>query len=418
MPAIIGISGTNGGRRGAVEDTSDVRTFAFDLLTRHVSATAIYDRIERDTFPRGVSLVVNNECNLACRHCYLQAEALSRPRLSTDEWLQLLDSLRTHPVELVTVAGKEPLVGTTGLAILRRMGELRRQGWVTRTGAITNGTLLARHRETVDAVGLSYLDISFDGAQVEHDAVRGLGAFNKAADNIRWATSVMGDRVFASMTLHAGNASKLVEAMQSAHDLGFSTVGCSFYCPLPYTDGTLALATADYDRLFASWQDLERVRLTRRLTLHIDLGETGPEAEAAFLASSWCKPEAWELDANGSIYNEYVLANGLCLQFRVTPWPQTLHEVMRISVDGHVLLAADSLNTRRYAERSLANVRDHGFDVVATHRAALAAPRRRALVTEYAESVLPSLRHAFATGTSARASRRAPQHIEALCGVA
>ena len=82
MPAI---TGTAGGRNGTAPRDPQVK-FYRDLLTGNVDFAALDNHVRAYPTPVNVSMVVNNACNLQCRHCYLQVPTLADRALSEHEW--------------------------------------------------------------------------------------------------------------------------------------------------------------------------------------------------------------------------------------------------------------------------------------------------------------------------------------------
>ena len=194
---------------------------------------------------RHVSLVVNNECNLDCTHCFLQLPALAKNRLTREEWMRVLESSIPQDIGRYVIAGKEAFVGKTGPAVIEWLGGLRRQRPCVRTGLITNGTLLHKHHDLVRDAALSHMDISMDGCEPDHDAIRGEGAFNRTKDNVRWAAELLGDRLVVTLTLQKRNITRIGEALRSFAGLGVRSAGISPFEKLPYNDHSLALAPAE-----------------------------------------------------------------------------------------------------------------------------------------------------------------------------
>lgn len=81
MPAI---TGTAGGRNGTAPQGPQVE-FYRALLTGGVEFATLDRHVRGCATPVNVSMVVNNACNLSCRHCYLQVPALADRALSESE---------------------------------------------------------------------------------------------------------------------------------------------------------------------------------------------------------------------------------------------------------------------------------------------------------------------------------------------
>jgi hypothetical protein len=235
------------------------------------------------------------------------------------------------------------------------------------------------------------MDVSVDGSEEDHDAIRGKGAFERARPNIEWLTKTFGARVFASLTVQRRNVRRLPQAVQVLHDLGVQTVGVAFYTPTPVTDPLLALEDSEVEAFFADLELLGQVAVDHPLAVQLDVNCAFGPGLFHFLSSPWSDPLAWEEDLNGSLYNQYALQNGLELQFRITPWPQPFSDVARVNADGQILLGEDALNTTLYSERALANLGRHDFDLHSTWVAAARSPRFREALESSSRAVVPGL---------------------------
>ncbi len=121
-------------------------------------------------------LAVNltRRCNLACAHCYLDAETLkqgSPDELKTDEVTALLDQIATRGTDtMVVLTGGEPLLRRDLEQLVSHGSEL---GLSVVVG--TNGVLLSEHRvKSLQAAGAMGIGISLDSLDSSsHDDFRG-----------------------------------------------------------------------------------------------------------------------------------------------------------------------------------------------------------------------------------------------------
>ena len=404
MPATM--AGSRGGAIGRSHDAT-WPTFVTRLLTGAVTFPELYERLRAPVFPRTVTLVVNNTCNLNCRHCYLQVPRLDGAPLDEVEWGRVADSLiRTAP-ELICLSGKEVLIGSTGVSLLRRFGQLRVVGRAAyRLGFITNGTLVHRHRDALVEADPSYVDISVDGLPQEHDAVRGTGAFAAMEPNLRWAVGAFGRRLFVNLTLQKRNAATVVDTVAFLHRLGVPNVELGFYRPLPYTDGDLALSATDLAGIFDQLGALEEIQDGHRLRVLMDLDVATPAPLAAFLESRWFSFDAIRVDENLEPFVEHRLPNGAILEMRFAPYPVGISRSVRITAEGHYLAAEDTIDATGYSTHSLGNVRDAGYDIARLHASARRSARLHGLCRAFYADVLPELVTAAARGSAGQVLER------------
>jgi MoaA/NifB/PqqE/SkfB family radical SAM enzyme len=71
--------------------------------------------------PIGVGWVIIGACNLVCRHCYGNAEALPRRAVRGDAALQVADALVQSGVMRVVISGGEPLLHSDTIPVVRRL---------------------------------------------------------------------------------------------------------------------------------------------------------------------------------------------------------------------------------------------------------------------------------------------------------
>lgn len=389
MAAIIA-----GLRGGVTEDTSATQwaNFSRELLAGRVSKPALAGFLRNGGLPRFLSMVVNDTCNLKCRHCYLQTDRTGTPFLTLDEWERVVNSLCTSDVRMVCLSGKEVFFGKTGPQVLSMLQHARKESrGFFRLGAITNGTMLQLHRKTLIDGDMSYLDISMDGMREAHDAVRGTGAFDRTASNVAWLAPVLRDRLFCMTTLLSENVHQIPEIVSGMSQMGFHGMGFGFYLPQKYTDGRLILGSSEADQIFDNLHSLASITVSRPISVLIDLDTITLDQMLAFLRSEWFNPDALKVDRMGELFNEYPFENGVTLQFRVTPYPTGIWKASRLNPDGSYLAAEDTVDAKSYGRNAIANIRDFDFDLESINRHAMDSPRVLKILDEYVERVLPRI---------------------------
>lgn len=399
MPATM--AGSRGGTIGRAE-SSEWPKFIRRLLGGEVLFKELYGRLLASASPQNVTLVINNSCNLHCRHCYLQVKELTAPQLREEEWKLLIDSIARAGPELVCLSGKEIFLGDTGARLLSYLREVKDRARAPfRIGLITNGTKVDEFRDLIARAQPSYFDISLDGIEQDHEAMRGKGTFARTLPNVEWGAKAFGNRFFVNLTLQKQNFRRLVEAVEFLERCGVQNISCGFYRPLPYTDGSLALTDDDADYVLETLGDLEYISLQHPLTVLLDLDIINLQPLKAFLRSRWFNFEDIRQDRNGECYIEHSLGNGLRLEMRLAPYPTGVWRSVRITPEGNYLAAEDTINTMHYRERAIRNVRDFDYDFPRLHRYALDSRRFREILVDYYESDLPDLIAACREGYAA-----------------
>jgi len=134
-----------------------------------------------------LQLQVTRDCNLRCKHCYDPgARFLDGGEMSTSECAAVIKEfasfvlLNSRP-GVVYITGGEPL-------IRKDIDELLETCWKHRlaTRLLTNGTLIdAKAAEALKASHVTAVQVSIDGLQETHDAIRGSGGYEDAVAGIR-----------------------------------------------------------------------------------------------------------------------------------------------------------------------------------------------------------------------------------------
>ena len=344
---------------------------------------------------RSLGMVVNNECNLSCPHCYLQIPSLSGQRLSVAEWKRVIDAAVQDGIEQFIIVGKEGLVGETGPRVLAILGEIRAQHPDLRTGIITNGVLLHKHFDLVQRVNLNHMDISMEGDAEDHDAIRGTGAFAAVRSNVEMVARLLGERLFVTMTIQKRNIRRLDKALMAFAGLGVRSVAFAPYKSMPYTDSSLDLSNEDCRDYFADLKRLGELPLPHEMLLQVDACAAYPEMLLHFMESGWFDLDAMVANGSGSLYLNRRLRNGLTLSFRFQPWNLSFDHHARVTADGAIVCSSDAYKARAYPINQLANVRDFDFDFGAASRAASVNPRLASLDLRFEAELAPRIRAAY-----------------------
>lgn len=327
-----------------------------------------------------VSLVTNAVCPLRCAHCYLDGRTEPAMGLGVPEWERLIASLLVslRPAT-VCFAGKEvfALPETARLLFdsIRERDAYAAAGDITRIGTITNGILLDRYREEMEASKIDWVDISVDGTRELHDAVRGAGAFDRMARSISWLKVALGDRLWATPTLMNHNIESLMPFIDALHRYpGFDNFCIGLYKPQSYTDGTFSIRESEReDRILRSLDRLATLRPARPITVRLDFDASEVELRRRLEIAGLIPRAGIVREARHEISRDVVLS--LC----TTDRPVGLWRSVRVTNTGQWLAAEDLVDVTGYDERSIGCVRDFGFDAEAVYLAGLDHPRFEAL---------------------------------------
>jgi len=200
---------------------------------------------------------LTERCNLRCSHCYQDG---SRPdELSTDEIRSGLDEIgdlfaswsAEHGLHLApsfNITGGEPLLRSDLFDVL---GAIADRGW--QTFVLTNGTRIgAAEAGRIAGLGIAGVQISIEGPEAVHDALRGPGTFQASLSGIR-ALLQAGVQVTVNTTLSEINADGFFELAEQAAQLGVQRLGFSRLVPSG-RGGALADRMLSTDRVRSLYQ--------------------------------------------------------------------------------------------------------------------------------------------------------------------
>ena len=165
-----------------------------------------------------VTIYLTHACNLECKHCYLSAGRPLSNELSADDWLIILDKLRSLGVKYIYLLGGEPtLLVRRGL--LRIISHAKDLGFYVSMS--TNGTLVNREVALqLRRAGLDQVQVSIDGPNpAVNDVIRGVGSFDKAVKAVGVFREV-GIAVSLSYTVIPDNAYYVIDMVRLAERLG------------------------------------------------------------------------------------------------------------------------------------------------------------------------------------------------------
>ena len=154
---------------------------------------------------------ITSQCNLKCRHCYIEAtESAKENEMTTDEGKAFIDDLAEMKVPVLMFSGGEPLVRPDLFELAAYAVE---KG--LRIVLSTNGTLIDDFTaQLIKEAGFQYVGVSIDGCEAIHDEFRGeKGAFAAAIAGIR-AAKAAGNRTGVRFTLNSLNKQDLPAVME------------------------------------------------------------------------------------------------------------------------------------------------------------------------------------------------------------
>ena len=178
---------------------------------------------------------LTERCNLRCRHCY-QGER------STDEMplreirnviIEVSDTVKdwseSYNVSFspsMNITGGEPFLRNDLLEIL---GEIKKQGF--KIYLLTNGTLVDKKRaRTLADLGVDGVQVSMEGPEDIHDAIRGAGSYSASASGVAQLVDA-GIAVTLNVTVSNLNAGQVKRIITFGSHAGVKRVGFSRLVP-------------------------------------------------------------------------------------------------------------------------------------------------------------------------------------------
>ena len=178
---------------------------------------------------------LTERCNLRCSHCYQTGAASAE--LSYHEILSVIDEIdetvqawaENYSLDFspsFNVTGGEPFLRSDLYEIL---SAIRRRGFSIYL--LTNGTMIDRDKACrLSDLGIKGVQISIEGPETIHDAIRGKGSFSRSREGIGHLLDE-GHTVTLNATLSELNANSVTDLIPFAVNMGVQRLGFSRLVP-------------------------------------------------------------------------------------------------------------------------------------------------------------------------------------------
>lgn len=153
--------------------------------------------VKKSTAPslRYLELQITTACNLRCRHCYIGKSRVTEIERETIR--NVLDEFQEMQGLRLLITGGEPLLHTRFKEINSLLPE-----YGFRKVLFTNGVLLSDG--LVKSLNVNEIQVSIDGTEAGHNALRGKGAFSRVMEGLCMARDAGYDISVATM-VHSMN---------------------------------------------------------------------------------------------------------------------------------------------------------------------------------------------------------------------
>ncbi len=287
--------------------------------------------VQTQYIPYLIAVNLTKRCNLACSHCYMDAEqriAINDRELKPFELKDFFNELsRRAPGTIVVLTGGEPLMYPDLLDLISHCSKLGLRPVVG-----TNGLLL--HEKKVielKAAGLHGVGVSLDGSTPKvHDDFRGMpGSFNKVCENIKSCVK-QGLHVQIHYTIHEKNKHEWEKSIGLAKSLGASILNFFFLVCVGRGSSVQDLSPEEYEKSLNKIADYQK-------------------SEKTIMIQARCAPHFKRILYEKNPMSEYTRATG----YDGGGCPAATHYA-RIAPDGEVTPCP-------YMEISAGNLREKSF---------------------------------------------------------
>ncbi len=166
-------------------------------------------------------LHITNRCNMNCRHCLFTSGEGDCAELSRADLFTGIDQAREQGCRVFYFTGGEPLVHPDFIAASERILNDAEAHLVI----LTNGRALPKYESWLQRQDRSRLhfQISLDGMQGNHDALRGRGSFAELEQNLQWLKTI-GLSASLSMSINRNNVHEMTAAVDFAARQGIANL--------------------------------------------------------------------------------------------------------------------------------------------------------------------------------------------------
>ena len=262
--------------------------------------------IFREELPFIAGLVLNEKCNLKCRHCSVANRGL--PDLNYSEINRALRDFYDRGIRSVFIEGGEPFLWRDGAYKLEDVVKLARHIGFHLVSVYTNGTFPIE-------VSTDSVFVSLDGLKKTNDELRG-PCFEAAVGNIKASRH---PNIIINFTINRANQAEIEEFCQEMDKIG-QVRGVFFYFHTPYYG---------LDELFLGLE--EKRRIIRRILRLKKLGYKIFNSSACLEGVSrddWRRPSSLCYVYAGNVIYRCCRANGnetACKNCGYLGYPEIIH---------------------------------------------------------------------------------------------
>ncbi len=168
---------------------------------------------------------LTNRCNLSCSHCLFCSSPQETPEISLQQVVKTAAEGHSLGCRVFALTGGEPFVHPEIEEIIHRLLALPQSHVVVLTNGMNLPEFLSRN--TFDHERL-HLQISMDGLEPHHEAIRGKGSFSKLKSNLLWLKKKKVPYTLSMCVTH-GNVRDMADFVDVAAGHGAANVHFMWY---------------------------------------------------------------------------------------------------------------------------------------------------------------------------------------------
>jgi len=202
---------------------------------------------------------ITKKCNLRCKHCYFK-EHIGESVLQTlkKDFLKIEQLSKSLGKKLIiTITGGEPLLYPQFFSLLHYLSTKMtvKEIHIASNGTLIDDQLAARLKK----YNVKKIQISIDGIEKNHDAIRGKGSFKKAINGVKILCK-NGLKVSVQMVVNKKNIGDVDDILEILKNLKVNEVRFSLFVPIGTGESlkNLALSSSDVKQLFYKLEELSR----------------------------------------------------------------------------------------------------------------------------------------------------------------
>ena len=304
-----------------------------------------FKHLFRETKLEEVRLLINNECQLRCEHCFYGFDDMKSNRLSFEDMCKVIKEAIDIGVESFHFSGKEPMIDET---IFKYAEYIRSLDDTILYDVVTNGITIPKYKDKLIESGFKRVCLSVDDV-LNSNGVRSVSGVTDKALTALKDTGIITE-VF--IDLHENNCSKVVDIIEYLHS-NYSVNRFFVRTIRNIGNADVQLSILELDSLFNSLMDYCEVNSDIHVSFNIgseyvsDLYEDEGTDLYAFLKVFVQEANCYNILRNLTLIPEFY-CNRYYNQITVTP-------------DGYVLGCGAEVSSPDYDKLSVGNVRENSL---------------------------------------------------------